>query len=112
MSDAELNIYMGLKIREIRKLRELSQDDLAAAIELTRTSIVNIEKGRTQLTASNIHAICQYLNINPSDIFPDAKNSIDIMIASEIHKLKEERDDWKSKYYNITGILQKLKEHF
>ena len=102
---------IGNKIKQIRKLRRLSQDDLAAGVNLTRTSIVNIEKGRQGLTATTIWELCQFLKINPADIFPESKNSISILTASEIHNLKNERDEWKKKYYDLTNLLSKLKQY-
>lgn len=110
-SNKELNEQMGLKIRQIRKLKGISQDDLAAGINLTRTSLVNIEKGRQGLSAITIHNICQYLNINPADIFPDSANSINLLVLSEIAKLKDERDDWKNKYTNLKSLLSKITDH-
>jgi len=105
------SLFMGQKIKSIRKMKGLSQDDLAKGVNLTRTSIVNIEKGRQSLTGKNIISICNFLKVKPSDIFPDSENSIDILTAHTIAKLKEERDTWKGKYIELSNLLSKIKDH-
>ena len=110
-TENRFNEEMGIRIRQVRKIREISQETLAHGIGLTRTSLVNIELGRTGLTAKNIHAISQFLNINPADIFPDTPNSISLLTLKTIDDLKTERDEWKNKYNELTNLLSKLKEH-
>lgn len=100
---------MGARIRQIRKLRGLNQDELAAGIHLPRTSLVNMEKGRQGVTAATIYHLCQFLKISPADIFPDTPNSINILIEATIADLKKERDDWKNQYFELKSTLTKLK---
>lgn len=44
----EFNRAFGRKLREARNEAGLSQDDLAKLVDLSRTSITNIEKGNQQ----------------------------------------------------------------
>lgn len=102
---------MGLRIRQIRRMKGLNQDDVAKAIGLTRTSFVNMEKGRQSISARNIHNLSKVLNISPSDIFPDTPNSISLTIEATIQELRDERDGWKTKYNDLISYLTKIKEH-
>jgi len=102
---------MGERLRNIRKLKRLSQDDLAKGINMTRASLVNIEAGKQALTAINMWGISNLLKISPSDLFPASENSITLSIQAEIHELKNEAQEWKSKYHSIVNNLQKIKEH-
>lgn len=104
-------VEVGWKLRDIRKLAGLSQEDLANGVGLTRTSIVNIEKGKQSLTISTIYSISKFLKISPTDLFPDSKNSISLVIKANIHKLEIERDEWKKKYTELTNLLSTLKSH-
>ena len=45
MTDQELAIYIGLKIKEFRDQRGLTQKELADLIEMGNTTIANYEKG-------------------------------------------------------------------
>jgi len=45
-----INIHCGVKIKEFRKKSGLSQDELAGALSLTRTSVCNLESGKQGLT--------------------------------------------------------------
>ena len=58
---------LGARIREIRAGR-LSQEQLAEAANLSRTSIVNIESGRQKLLVFNLFQISKALDILPSEL--------------------------------------------
>ena len=57
---------LGARIREIRGV--LSQDQLAKAVKLTRTSIVNIEAGRQKLLLHNLFKIAEALGVRPTEL--------------------------------------------
>lgn len=58
---------LGARIREVRGAK-LSQEQLAAAVDLTRTSIVNIESGRQKLLVHNLFRIAEVLGIRPTEL--------------------------------------------
>lgn len=51
------NNGLGLNIRALRKMRGMTQAELAARAGVERTSITNIEAGRQMLTVATINAI-------------------------------------------------------
>ena len=53
---------IGEKIKEIRKQRNLTQEDLAKLTKLTCATIVNIERGHNDPTPSSIYKISLALN--------------------------------------------------
>ena len=57
---------LGARIRELRGA--LPQEQLAKAVGLTRTSIVNIESGQQKLLVHNLFRIAAVLGIRPSEI--------------------------------------------
>src|SRR4051812_36632308 len=69
--------------RSIRKLRirpngpNLSQEDLAGAISLTRASVANIERGRQKIMAHTLLDIAAALKVSPSELLhgiqPDSR---------------------------------------
>lgn len=58
---------LGARIREIRGVK-LSQEQLAKAAKLSRTSIVNIECGKQKLLVYNLFQISKALGIQPSEL--------------------------------------------
>ena len=53
------------------KTAGLSQEDLAGAIGLTRTSVSNIENGRQKVLLYTFEKILRVLNVQPSDLLPE-----------------------------------------
>ena len=67
---AALYAEIGRAIREARRDREMSQEQLAKAIEFARTSIVNIEAGRQRLTIDTLYDIADALKIQALSLLP------------------------------------------
>lgn len=61
MIRADKNNGLGKCVKAMRKLRGLTQADLAARANLERTSITNIESGNQVLTVVTINAIAAAL---------------------------------------------------
>ena len=60
-------IRIGLKIKELREAKNISQQDLAAACNFEKSNMSRIEAGRTNLTIGTLLKICEALNINLID---------------------------------------------
>jgi transcriptional regulator with XRE-family HTH domain len=59
---------LGARIRQLRKDREWSQEDLAAASDLHWTYIGQVERGERNLTLQSIRAIAKALNMKMSEL--------------------------------------------
>ena len=59
----------GLKVKELRKQRNISQEKLAELAGLHRTYIGMIERGEKNLTILNIEKIALALNVKIIDLF-------------------------------------------
>jgi len=55
------NASIGATIKALRKMRGLTQAQLADMVALERTSIANIEAGRQMLSTKTVNAIAQAL---------------------------------------------------
>lgn len=62
----KLQINLAQQISAIRKGRDMQQDDLAALVGVTRTSISNIEHGKQALSLSLFCKIAVALDYKPS----------------------------------------------
>lgn len=58
-----------MKVREIRKMRGLSQEELSFKANLHRTYIGMIERAEKNITLVNISKIADALEVSISDLF-------------------------------------------
>lgn len=58
------------RLRDARKQRGISQDAVAAAIELKRSSIANFERGRQHLQLHNLYRFAAEVGLEVGDLFP------------------------------------------
>jgi transcriptional regulator with XRE-family HTH domain len=63
-----LSIYklIGERIRDERRKRHLTQDELASRVGLKRTSITNVERGRQKLLVHTLLDIANSLDTSPA----------------------------------------------
>jgi transcriptional regulator with XRE-family HTH domain len=82
---------VGGRIKEVRKMKGITQERLAESVSLTRTSLTNIEKGRQKILLHTFVEIASALQIEPSELLPRTSNMFE-KIALELPKtlLREE----------------------
>lgn len=56
-------ILLGQKIREYRKMHNMTQADLASVLEIDANHMAAVERGRKGLSLKRIIACCKYFNI-------------------------------------------------
>jgi transcriptional regulator with XRE-family HTH domain len=77
---------VGQSIQRVRKKRRLSQQALASAVHLKRSSISNIEQGRQQLMLHTLVAIADALSVELVALVP-ARNAAQAKLPeSELRK--------------------------
>ena len=62
-------IDFGVKVRELRKLKNLSQEELSYKADLHRTYIGMIERAEKNITLMNIAKIANALDIEIFELF-------------------------------------------
>ena len=60
---------MTNRIAELRKVRRISQAELADAVEVTRQTIISLENGRYNASLLLAHKIAQYFGLTIEDVF-------------------------------------------
>lgn len=60
---------MTNRIAQLRKERQLSQAELAEAMEVTRQTIISLENGRYNASLLLAHKIARYFGLAIEDIF-------------------------------------------
>lgn len=79
---------VGRRIQDIRKENNVSQQDLADILDLSRTSVSNIENGRHPIFLHHIYTIADKFDIPIDKILPT------VFELQNEQKLKD--DDWRN----------------
>lgn len=69
ISDSDILKKFGIKVRDLRKQRSLSQEELADKAGLHRTYIGMIERAEKNITLINIEKIANALEVSIKDFF-------------------------------------------
>jgi DNA-binding XRE family transcriptional regulator len=81
---------LGVSIRDRRRQQDITQETMAAHMGLTRTSIVNIEKGRQHLAVHQLVRMSDLLGCAPGDLIPSAQE--DAMLSDKFRdKLPDQK---------------------
>jgi transcriptional regulator with XRE-family HTH domain len=67
---------LGTHLRDRRRQQQITQEAMAAHMGLTRTSIVNIEKGRQHLAVHQLVRMSDLLGCSPGDLIPSARDAM------------------------------------
>ena len=73
MSKKRILIKFGDKVRELRKVRGISQEELSFKADLHRTYIGMIERAEKNITLINIEKIAKALSVDIKELF-DGEN--------------------------------------
>ena len=98
---------LGDRIRLVRTNRNLSQEQLAEAANLTRESINRIEKGSLKAKLETIAVIANILNI-PIDYLIGNESGFTANAETEIHKLLLDCNRLEKKI--LVEVLRSLKK--
>ncbi|HAT3994130.1 TPA: helix-turn-helix transcriptional regulator [Elizabethkingia anophelis] len=79
MNESQFFTNLGANISSIRINKGINQDDLAKFLDLSRPSIVNIEKGKQKPSIYTLILIADYLMVDIKDLLPDISPTIDRM---------------------------------
>lgn len=75
MTDEELAIFIGDKIKEYRKLKGLTQKELAKAVGMGDTTIANYEKGLRTPKKNTLFKLANAFDISIDDLFPPIESA-------------------------------------
>lgn len=66
-------MHTGEKIRAIRTLKGLSQENMAKMLNISRLAYGDIERGKTDVSDSRLKQIADALSVSPADILSFAE---------------------------------------
>lgn len=65
----DVRLKIGLRIKELRELNEMSQKDLAYTADLDRSYIASVENGQRNISIVNIEKVATALNVTLNMFF-------------------------------------------
>lgn len=72
LDHVKLYAFIGERIRQIRETHSprMSQQDLAAILNLKRTSVTNIERGNQKPTLDALYLLCEHFGLKLENVLP------------------------------------------
>lgn len=67
----DIRKQFGERLRHLRSMRGLSQEDLAHLCNLDRSYVGGVERGQRNISLLNIKKIADALSISPRDFFDE-----------------------------------------
>ena len=69
--EAQIQEQFGIRLRNLRKHKRLSQESLALACDLDRTYIGGVERGERNISLINIYKIAEALGVPASELLKE-----------------------------------------
>ena len=106
---SEIKKLLGKRIREVRILRNLTQEDLSELTDIGASSISKIESGYFHPTDENLEKIAKALKIEPYKLymFNHQKDTKSLLEDLENILKSATDDEIKLVHRVVTGILDK-----
>ncbi len=105
---SDIKKQLGQRIKYLRKLKGLNQEQLSEMIGLSARGLGNVETGRNFMALSNIEKLIDALDIEPYDLFIFDKDiSKDVVYDDVVKKLEKFKNNNK-KLYAISAYLDCL----
>lgn len=109
----DIRISFGNKIRELRRIHKLSQEDLCNALGINTSSLSAIETGKSFASYNTIMKICDIFSVLPKELFDFNITTIDSECAEIIHEINTilpELDSEKLQYIHKTARMYANKD--
>ena len=117
MENAVLLKKLGHRIRELRKLKNISQMELAYSIEMSMNTISYIELGKTAAKIDTLNKIAQRLGVEIDDLFdffevPQTNKIIRKKVEEISHKMIECDQELISTISQMVNLMIKHNQNF
>ncbi|ARU60941.1 hypothetical protein CBW65_07480 [Tumebacillus avium] len=100
--------YIGKKIREARENKSWTQSDLSTKVDLTRTSVTNIELGRQKIQIHVLYNFARALSISPHELLPQLDDLIGLALDNGDLPIKDAATPKALEF--IQSMIEKMKE--
>lgn len=93
--DSKLYRVFGSRLRALREEKSVTQEELARRVDLSRTSITNIEKGRQRIMLHQVVELAEALETDVGALIPlvpqaESEEPLRADVARVIERLQQE----------------------
>lgn len=82
------SVNIGKRVEHYRTQKKISQDELAAILDISQQAISDIERGKTEIRVSQLLKIANALNISPEQLYSDERTmGIDARNSTNTHSV-------------------------
>lgn len=106
--ELDIKKEVGKRLREIRKSKNLSIDQLAMLLDITSHTVANIEKGRTFPTLDTFKKIIKGLEIELYELFLFKSEKPSNVVYKDVIKKLEKIEDNKETLLIISELIDKI----
>lgn len=78
---------IGMRLRECRKNKHLTQERIAELTELSAQHISGIERGSAQVSLPALVRLCNVLDVTPDEILMDSLKSVTPALLQSVEKV-------------------------
>ena len=103
---------LGIRIQQIRKSKNITQERLVEAVGLDTPNLSNIERGKRFVTAETLEKIIQALEIEEKDLFDFGHIKSRVELINEIQNILNLTNDKElTYYYRLIKLNNELHNH-
>lgn len=88
-------------IRQLRESLDMTQEQMAEKLHLTKNGYAKIERGETALTVARLEQIAGIFDIDMSELLKE-KSELNLLLGDNNHS------NFQNHYYNQTQEIEKL----
>lgn len=96
---------LGERIRKVRKQKNLTQEQLAEACDLSTAHIGHIERGTRALSIESLITISKVLDVSTDYLLLDVSNSAGRNLSGILNAIENVNDDKYNRLYSVIKIL-------
>lgn len=96
---------LGERIRKARKQKNLTQEQLAEACDLSTAHIGHIERGTRALSIESLITISKVLDVSTDYLLLDVSNSTDRNLSGILNAIDNANEDKYNRLYSVIKIL-------
>lgn len=86
-----LNQFVGERLLARREALGYTQDQVSEATGITRTTILNIEKGKHAVLMANLYRIALHYNLEIADLLPPFAELASALMGEEVAELVQQK---------------------
>lgn len=105
MEISKENVRIGHLLKEARIARNITQEEMACYLNLTKNHVSKLERGLHTISTSILLGYCNKLSFTPNDILCPAESTIKI-IPELLSLLKETPQTEQRKIFRLAKAIQ------